>query len=99
MLDLTVRGSCSCGTCGYEEPDCTYYLSNLCKDEDGNKDPIYTSNGCSNCPKFRQLCGESCNYCPNPLTTLAPLPPTPTEFMTTTAGRPQNSEPGISMIE
>ena len=99
ITELTSRASCSCGICGYESPDCSYYLSNLCKDKRGEKDPNYLSNGCINCPNFRQTCGESCNYCPNPLTTVPPVTPitySSTTSMVTTAS-PHNTGQGNAM--
>ena len=56
-------GVCTCGNCGYEDPDCAFYLSFLCKDSSGTKDPNFDANDCINCQQFYYLCGTTCNFC------------------------------------
>ena len=56
-------GNCTCGKCGFEDPECAFYLGLLCKDKSGNKDPDFAANHCINCPEFKHLCGITCNHC------------------------------------
>ena len=56
-------GDCTCGKCGFEDPECAFYLGLLCKDKSGNKDPDFAANHCINCPEFKHLCGITCNHC------------------------------------
>ena len=55
-------GICSCGKCGYEDPECEDIIKILCK-ENGIGDINYKTNKCSNCPAIRSLCGVTCDYC------------------------------------
>ena len=59
-----IIGSCECGFCGPDHKDCDFLLSTQCKNN-GIRDPNYMRNGCKNCPNFRVLCPETCNYCPS----------------------------------
>jgi len=57
------RQNCSCGKCGYEDPECAFYLGLMCRDKEGNKDPNFAKNHCANCREFTKLCGITCNHC------------------------------------
>ena len=63
-LESIIIGSCDCGVCSPDHKDCDFLLSTLCK-IDGIKDPNYMNNGCKNCPNFKTVCQETCNYCPS----------------------------------
>jgi len=58
-------GECKCGKCGFEHPQCRFFLDSLCKKDKSNEvhDPNYATNHCENCPEFRHICGKTCNYC------------------------------------
>ena len=62
VSQIHLLGICSCGKCGYEDPECEDIIKILCK-EKGVRDVHYKTNKCSNCPGIRRLCGVSCDYC------------------------------------
>ena len=62
MSQIYLLGACSCGKCGYEDPECEDIIKILCK-EKGVRDINYKTNKCFNCPAIRRLCGISCDYC------------------------------------
>ena len=63
-MESIIIGSCDCGVCSPDHKDCDFLLSTLCK-IDGIKDPNYMNNGYKNCPNFKTVCQETCNYCPS----------------------------------
>ena len=62
IVYIHLLGICSCGKCGYEDPECEDIIKILCK-ENGVTDINYKTNKCSNCRAIRSLCGVSCDYC------------------------------------